>query len=108
MKFEQLQSYALSLAEATQQPHFERSSFRVAGKIFATVAPDQSSINLFVAEEDRERAIAIEPAVYEKLWWGSSVVGLTAKISEAEPALMKELLWLAWQRRAPARLSRDQ
>ena len=37
--FSQLQEYALSLPEATEEPHFDNYSYRVKKKIFATVNP---------------------------------------------------------------------
>ncbi|MGH3621598.1 MAG: hypothetical protein ACRDQ5_07385 [Sciscionella sp.] len=39
---EDARRFALSLPEATEQPHFEMSSFRVRGKIFATVPVDEA------------------------------------------------------------------
>ena len=42
MKMSQLRIFALSLPDATEEPHFNYSSFRVRGKIFATVPPDES------------------------------------------------------------------
>lgn len=35
--FSALHAYALSLPEATEEPHFEKKSYRVKKKIFATV-----------------------------------------------------------------------
>jgi len=34
MTLAQVRNYALSLAGATEQPHFDRTSFHVRGKIF--------------------------------------------------------------------------
>ena len=42
MKMSQLRTFALALPETTEEPHFNYSSFRVRGKIFATVPPDES------------------------------------------------------------------
>ena len=41
MKMSQLRTFALALPETTEEPHFNYSSFRVRGKIFATVPPDE-------------------------------------------------------------------
>lgn len=38
--FSTLQDYAWSLPEATEEPHFEKRSYRVKKKIFATVGMD--------------------------------------------------------------------
>lgn len=39
--FSTLSSYALSLPETTEEPHFEKRSYRVKKKIFATVSMDE-------------------------------------------------------------------
>ena len=101
---EPFRGYALTLPEATEEPHFELTSFRVRGKIFATAPPDERSINIFVGETDRDRALALDPATCEKLWWGSSVVGLKVHLQKADAALVKELLRLSWLRKAPKSL----
>ena len=62
----------MSLPEASEQPHHNMRSFRVKGKIFATVPPGDEFVHLFVGEEDRERILVVDPA-FEKLWWGSKV-----------------------------------
>ncbi|MGC2166057.1 MAG: MmcQ/YjbR family DNA-binding protein [Gallionella sp.] len=41
MTLNEARQLALSLPEATEQPHHEPTSFRVRGKIFATIAGDQ-------------------------------------------------------------------
>jgi hypothetical protein len=46
---EQLRRVALALPEATEQDHHGMASFRVTGKIFATV-PDEQHVRLMVAE----------------------------------------------------------
>nr|WP_294858892.1 MmcQ/YjbR family DNA-binding protein [uncultured Fluviicola sp.] len=38
--FSQLFDYAMSLPEATEEPHFEKKSYRVKKKIFATVGTE--------------------------------------------------------------------
>jgi negative regulator of genetic competence, sporulation and motility len=58
---ETVRRYALSLAEVTEAPHHEYSSFRVRGKIFVTVPPKEDAIHVFVEEEDREQALALYP-----------------------------------------------
>ena len=107
MRFEHVRECALALPEVTEEPHFAFTSFRIRGKIFATAPPGQSSVNIFVDEVDRERALAIDPTSFEKLWWGSSVVGLRAHIARADPDLIIELLRHSWLRKAPNRLKKD-
>ena len=39
-------------AAATEAPHHERTSFRVGGKIFATMPPDGATVNVLLDEEE--------------------------------------------------------
>ena len=98
--FAAIRRYALSLPEVTEEPHFKLSSFRVRGRIFATLPADESNINIFVGEADRDRALALDPDACEKLWWGASVMGLKVDCARADTALVKELLRLSWLRKA--------
>lgn len=43
---EQFRKRALTFPEATEEPHFEKTSFRVRKKIFATMAPDKAEVVL--------------------------------------------------------------
>jgi len=105
LKLEQARRFALSLPEATEEPHFELSSFRVRGKIFATVPPDGKHLRIFVDETQREQVVAAQPAVFEKLWWGSKVVGVRVTLAKASSATVFDLLYSAWCRKAPKRLA---
>src|SRR5262252_5419935 len=53
-------AFALSLPGSTEEPHFEASSFRVRGKIFATVPPDDEHLHVFVDEGEVRAAVAAE------------------------------------------------
>ncbi len=104
MNLEQVRRFALSLPEASEEPHHDMSSFRVRGKIFATVPPTSGHLHVFVDEQQREPLIASEPATFEKLWWGSKVVGVRVVLVKAKSTIVNELLYSAWCRRAPKRL----
>ena len=104
MKLSQLRSYAMSLSEVTEEPHFHYSSFRVREKIFATVPPEGARLHVFVPEEIRQTALAVEPEFLEKLLWGGRVVGLRVTLAKAEPSVVTGLLTQAWTHKAPNRL----
>ncbi len=95
---------ALALPEATEAPHFQYASFRVGGKIFATLPPEGEHLHVFVADDERDLALALAPECVEKLLWGGKVVGLRVTFARASPALVKRLLAQAWARKAPKRL----
>lgn len=96
--------FALSLPEVTEQPHFEKSSFRVRGKIFATVPVGGKHLHVFVDDAEQERMASIAPKAYEKLWWGKKIVGLRVRLPLAKSQDVKDLLRSAWERKAPKSL----
>ena len=55
-------AFALSLPGSTEEPHFDMSSFRVRGKIFATVPPGDEDLHVFVDEGEVRAAVAEDPA----------------------------------------------
>jgi hypothetical protein len=95
---------AMSLPEVTEEPHFEYTSFRVKGRIFATAPPGGEYLHIFVADEDRELPLLMEPGAVEKLYWGGRVRGLRVKLHSAKMAMVAGLLKKAWLRRAPKAL----
>ena len=92
MKMATVRKFALSLPEVTEQPHHEYASFRVRGRIFVTVPPAEDVIHVFVADDDRERALAMYPQWTDKLLWGGKVVGLRVKLESAVSAAAKALV----------------
>jgi hypothetical protein len=107
LKISEARRFALSLPGVTEQPHFDLSSFRIKGRIFATLPPDEVHLHVFVDEEDRDPMVAADPAAYERLWWGKKVVGLRVTLQRARPADVRDLLYSAWRRKAPASLVRS-
>jgi hypothetical protein len=104
MKIDQVRRIALALPSASEQPHFHYASFRVGGKIFATLPPEGEHLHVFVEEEQREIALALAPEAMAKLLWGKRVVGLRVELAKAGAPLVKRLLEQAWSRKAPKRL----
>jgi hypothetical protein len=104
MTIDDVRRLALALPEVTEEPHFQMSSFRIRGKIFATVPPDNEYLHLFVAELERETMITLHPNTFEKLWWGKKVAGLRARLATAAEPDVQRLLRSAWQLKAPRKL----
>ena len=92
---------------ATEEPHFDMSSFRVRGKIFATVPPDGCHLHVFVDEAEVQAAVAEDPAAFEPLRWGPRVRGLRIRLAVAPAERVAELIEESWRRKAPARLVAD-
>lgn len=103
MKIADVRRLALKLPETTEEPHFERTSFRVRGKIFATAAPDGSYMNVFVDDEQREIMVRVDPKAYETLTWGK-IAYLHVHLKNAKARDVETLLRSAWERKAPKRL----
>ena len=95
-----VRALALALPETTEQPHFERTSFRVSGKIFATMPPDGASVNILLAEEEARAAAEASDEV-ELLWWGRRLSGVRVALVAVDRAELAELLEDGWHRRAP-------
>jgi hypothetical protein len=95
---------ALSLPEVTEEPHFDMSSFRVRGKIFATVPADDAHLHVFVDEPEVDACVAEDPGAFEPLLWGAKVRGVRVSLAAAPDVRVAELLEDAWRRKAPARL----
>ena len=96
---------ALALPEASEEPHFDMTSFRIRGRIFATSPPGGEFLHVFVDESDVKALVASDPAAYEELWWGKKLSGLRVRLKEADRSQVKELLEDAWRRKAPKRLA---
>ncbi|MBO0841392.1 MAG: MmcQ/YjbR family DNA-binding protein [Sciscionella sp.] len=96
---------ALSLPEAVEQDHHGFPSFRVTGKIFATM-PDAEHLNVMIAADDVDVAVAENAESCEQLRWGARIAGVRVTLSAADEDTVRELLTDAWRRKAPKRLQR--
>lgn len=106
------QALALEFPEAVEAPHFEKTSFRVRGKIFATMAPEKAEAVVKLTPLDQPVFVghgggAVYP-VKEK--WGEQ--GWTAiDLDSADRALVRDMLACAYRTVAPkslaARLPRE-
>jgi hypothetical protein len=102
MHLSEVRRHALSLPEVTEEPHFDYSSFRVRGKIFVTVPPDGEHIHVFLAEEERNRALERAPDFAEELHWGKKILGVRITLPIADSVIVKDLVSQAWRGKAPA------
>jgi hypothetical protein len=95
---------ALSLPEAVEQDHHGRPSFRIAGKIFATLW-DERHMNVMLDEAGILTAVEAHPDICAEVMWGKRLAAVRADLDSADEALLADLLADAWERRAPARLT---
>lgn len=106
MRLETARTYALSLPETTEEPHFELSSFRVRGKIFTTVPDTGKHLHVRIDPDEVRALIEGDSAAYEEIWWGKRLMTdwVRVYLPAAKTAEVRELLEDAWRRRAPKRL----
>lgn len=94
---------ALSMPEAAEQDHHGFPSFRVRGRIFATL-PDDAHLNVLVDENRTHVATHCDPGWCEEILWGGRIRGVRVTLVQADPQTVAELVGDAWCRRAPRAL----
>jgi hypothetical protein len=104
MRADDVRRIALSLPETNEEPHFDSASFRIRGKIFATLPAEGGHAHIFVDEHETRASVAEDPAAFEELWWGQRLSGVRVNLKAARVAPVRELLIESWRRRAPKRV----
>jgi hypothetical protein len=100
---EEARALALSLPEAVEQDHHGRPSFRVGGKIFATLWSEER-MNVMLDEGGVLTAVETAPDACEEVWWGKRLAAVGVTLARTDPELLRGLLTDAWETRAPKRL----
>jgi hypothetical protein len=100
---DEARTLALSLPEAVEQDHHGRPSFRVNGKIFATLW-DEGHMNVMLDEGGIVQAAQKQPGVCEEVWWGKRLAAVRVDLGAVDPETLRALLEEAWELRAPKRL----
>jgi hypothetical protein len=102
---EEARLLALSLPEAGEQDHHGRPSFRVGGKIFATLW-DDARMNVMLDEDGILTAVDQAPECCEPIWWGKRLAAVGVNLPRADESYLRELLLDAWEGKAPPSLLR--
>ena len=100
---EQARGLALALPEAVEQDHHGRPSFRVGGKIFATLW-DEEHMNVMLDEGGILTAIHEDPETCEEVRWGKKLAAVRVRLPLVQSKALAQLLTEAWELRAPKRL----
>ncbi|PZT71047.1 MmcQ/YjbR family DNA-binding protein [Streptomyces sp. SW4] len=102
---EDVRRVALSLPDTTEKIAWSMPTFRVAGKMFATLPEDETSIAVRCPKEERDELVLAEP---EKFWIAGHEaqfawvrVRLAALEDEEE---LRDILADSWRQAAPTRL----
>jgi hypothetical protein len=100
---EALRKFALSLPEAHEEPHFERRSFRVQKKIFATMTRDGREAMVRVQAPDGVEALmTAHPEVFfSHGTWTERNGAIGVRLARVDAELMRGLVTESWRRIAP-------
>jgi hypothetical protein len=90
-------------AEAIEHDHHGRPSFRVGGKIFATLWSEQR-MNVMLDEGGILTAVGDAPETCSEVWWGKRLAAVAVDLGRVDAEFLAELLRDAWEQRAPNRL----
>ncbi|MEG8279078.1 MmcQ/YjbR family DNA-binding protein [Streptomyces sp. AHA2] len=102
---EDVRRIALSLPDTTEKVAWNMPTFRVSGKMFATLPEDETSIAVRCPKEERDELVLAEP---DKFWIADHEspfawvrVRLGALEDEGE---LRDILADSWRQAAPTRL----
>ncbi len=98
----QARTIALALTDALEADHHGRPSFRIGGKIFATLW-DDAHMNVMLDEPGVVSAVQAHPRACRELWWGGRLRGVQVTLADVDAALLAELLEDAWEQKASTR-----
>ena len=88
--------HALALPQAVEQDHHGRPSFRVAGKIFATIW-DERTLNVMLDEPGIRTAVAEHAEWCSERYWGKRLAAVAVHLPRAPEHELCELLTDAWE-----------
>jgi hypothetical protein len=104
----EFRSLALSLPEASEDAHMGHPDFRVRGKIFATLGPDEDWGMVKLTPDQQASYMRLEPNVFQPASgaWGRRGCTIVS-LQDAEELLVRQALIAAWRNTAPKRLVQD-
>jgi hypothetical protein len=108
MNASEFRDLALRLPEATEGAHQGHADFRIRGKVFATLGPDEEWAMVKVAAELQASLVAAAPGAFAPFpgAWGRQ--GCTrVELARARASTVREALRAAWRRAAPKRLVQE-
>ena len=72
------------------------ASFRVRGKIFVTVPPEETRLHVFINPLEVEGYVAQDPGRVRALPWGDRLSGLRVNLAFTPAATLAEIIEEAW------------
>ncbi|KAB2975908.1 MmcQ/YjbR family DNA-binding protein [Streptomyces sp. SS1-1] len=102
---EDVRRIALSLPDTTEKIAWSMPTFRVAGKMFATLPEDETSLAVRCPKEERDELVLAEP---EKFWIAdheAQFAWVRARIAALDDEdELRAVLADSWRQAAPTRL----
>jgi hypothetical protein len=102
---EDVRRIALSLPDTAEKIAWSMPTFRVAGKMFATLPEDETSIAVRCPKEERDELALAEPG---KFWIADHEAGfawIRVRLASLEDAdELRDILADSWRQAAPPRL----
>ena len=108
MTAERFRALALRFPESEEREHMGHPDFRVGGKIFATLGPDEKWGMVKLTPDQQESLVRAEPDVFQPAAgaWGRR--GCTiVRLQAAREIAVERALAAAWRNTAPKRLVKE-
>lgn len=106
MTEDEFRSLALALPEAVELDHHGSPSWRVHGRIFATL-PEPGAVNVMADEGVIHEAVTENPDWCHETWWGERLTAVRIDLPAALDDVVREVVVEAWRRKAPIRVVRE-
>lgn len=92
---------ALSMPGSVEKEHMNHPDFRVAGRIFATIAPDDAYGVVMLTPSQQKEFLGSHPAIFSQVKGGWGRGGATrVLLKSATPTAAKAALLRAWRNKA--------
>lgn len=98
---DEARALALGLRGTVERDHHGRPSFRVGGKIFATMWSDEQ-MNVMLDEGGILTAVDTVPDACTPVRWGKRLAAVGVALPRIEAAYLAQLLLESWELRAPS------
>ena len=108
MTADEFRNLALSLPEASESAHMNHPDFRVRGKIFATLGPDEEWGMVKLTADSQASWVRAEPDVFEPFSGGWGRQGYTkVNLACAHESTVRLAMIAAYRNTAPKRLAAE-
>jgi hypothetical protein len=106
MTADEFRELALGLPEAVEGAHMGHADFRIGGKVFASLGPDEDWGMVKLTPDGQATFVKTEPAVFQPFngAWGRQGCTKVLLDGATEPSVRQALI-AAWRNTAPKRLA---